>query len=165
MTNNQRGSALLTAVIAVAVIVIVATGILRFASRASIGASAAVNEQSLVACADAARQQLLAQFHIIGFNAASLQALNVPLGTTGSGSAPRAMGGHYDTPVGNIVIDQVTYLAGQKASSVGMRDLTNRSVMTFAEGGTPMKIVVHCQDVGGTGRQLEVEFGLNYTSL
>jgi type II secretory pathway pseudopilin PulG len=165
MKNNQRGSALLTAVIAVAVIVIVAMGILRFASRASIGASAAANEQSLVACADAARQQLLAQFHLIGFSPTSLVALNVPLGTTGTGSSPRAMGGHYDTPIGNIVVDQVTPLAGTGATYAKVASLTNVIGGLGTQGSTPLKIVVHCQDVGGTGRQLEVEFGMNFTSL
>ena len=88
MRTSERGSALLTAMIAVVVIVIVAVGILRFASRASIGASAAANEAALVSCAEAARLQLMAQFHAIGFNPSMLTALNVPLGTTGTGASP-----------------------------------------------------------------------------
>jgi len=161
MRTSERGSALLTAMIAVVVIVIVAVGILRFASRASIGASAAANEAALVSCAEAARLQLMAQFHAIGFNPGALTALNVPLGTTGTGASPVALGGHYDTPAGSIVIDQVTYLpdAASGPNTTGARDLTSNSSL-IGQGGKPVKVVVHCQN--GSGRQLEVEFGIRF---
>ena len=158
MRTNQRGSALLTAMIAVVVLVVVALGILRFASRARIGASAAVNEQALVACAEAARLQLMAQFHLFG-SPGSVTALNVPLGTTGGGNAPQAVGGHYDTPVGKIVIDQATPLPTIGPSvNVAAGDLTGKSSASATQGSTPWKVVVHCDN--GSGRQLEVEFGI-----
>jgi hypothetical protein len=158
MRTRPHGSALLIAIITVLVITVLAVGIIRFASRESVGASAAAHEQALVACAEAARLQLMSQFHALGFQPTSLTALNVTLsGTTA------AQGGHYDTPVGNIVIDQVTYLPENAAGpSSAARDLTGISSL-IGQGGKPMKVVVHCQDgVINGGRQLEVEFGIRF---
>ena len=158
MRTRQHGSALLIAVIAVLVITVISVGIIRFASRESVGASAAAHEQALSACAEAARLQLLGQFHALGFQPSALTALNVTLsGTT------IVQGGHYDTPVGNIVVDQVTYLPDAASGpSSAARDLTGISSL-IGQGGKPMKVVVHCQDgtLGG-GRQLEVEFGIRF---
>jgi hypothetical protein len=156
--RHPRGSALLIAIISVLVITVISVAILRFAGRESVGASAAAHEQALVACAEAARLQLMGQFHALGFQPSALTALNVPLSATTS-----AQGGHYDTQVGNIVIDQVTYLPESAAGPTSAaRDLTGISSL-IGQGGKPMKVVVHCQDgVLGGGRQLEVEFGIRF---
>ena len=158
MRTRPHGSALLIAVIAVLVITVISVGIIRFASRESVGASASAHEQALIACAEAARLQLLGQFHALGFQPSTLTPLNVTLsGTT------LAQGGHYDTPVGNIVIDQVAYLPDSAAGPAATaRDLTGQSSL-IGQGGKPLKVIVHCQDgtLGG-GRQLEVEFGIRF---
>lgn len=158
MRRSPHGSALLTAVIAVLVISVIAAGILRFASRETVGASATAHEQALVACAEAARVQLLSHFHLLGFQPSSITPLKVPLA-----SSTIALGGHYDTAVGNVQIDQVSYLpdnATGPTSTPG--DLTGRS-SGMGQGGRPVKVVVHCQDgVLGGGRRLEVEFGIRF---
>lgn len=160
--RNPRGSALIISVVAMAVIAVLGVAMLRFAYRESVGATATAHENALVACAEAARLQLLGQFHAIGFQPSQIQALNVPLGTTGTGGHTSAVGGHYDTPLGNIVVDQVTYLPENAAGpSQSQRDLTGIS-SAIGQGGRPMKVVVHCQDGAGSGRQLEVEFGIRF---
>lgn len=158
MRSHPHGSALVTAVIAVLVIAVIAAGILRFAGREAVGASATAHEQALVACAEAARLRLLAQFSVLGFQPASVTPLNVTL----SGSTT-AIGGHYDTAVGNIQIDQVSYLPDSAAGPTSTpRDLTAISSLT-GQGGRPVKVVVHCQDgILGGGRRLEVEFGIRF---
>ncbi len=156
----ERGSALLVAIIAVLVITVIGIGTIRFAGREVVGAYATSHEQALVACADAARQQLIAQFHLVGFDPSQLQALDVPLGTRGSGGTTTAQGGHYDTPFANIVFDQVTPLPAKATGrSKPVEDLTNRSRPGFGSQA-PYKIVARC--VEANGRQLEVEFGLQY---
>ncbi len=161
--RNQRGSALIVSIISILVITVIGVGMIRYAGREVVGATASAHEQALVACAEAARLQLLGQFHALGFQPSQLQALNVPLGTTGSGGQTFAQGGHYDTGVGNIVVDQVSYLpdaAGGPNSSA--RDLTGISSL-IGQGGRPLKVVVHCRDgVLDGGRQLEVEFGIRF---
>lgn len=161
MFTNQRGSALLTSFIVIMVITAIGVGMIRFAGREVAGAYAGAHEQSLVNCAETARVQLLGYFHALGFQPSLVQALNVQLGTTTGNGLTTAVGGHYDTPAGNIVIDQVSYLP---ASAVGptnnVRDLTGMSSL-IGQGGRPLKVVVHCND-GTAGRQLEVEFGIQF---
>ncbi len=123
---RERGSALLIAVIAILVITVIGIGTIRFAGREAVGAYATSHQQALVACADAARQQLIAQFHLVGFDPNQLKALDVPLGTSGSGGTTTAQGGHYDTPFANIVFDQVTPLMVKTIGRVKpVEDLTN----------------------------------------
>lgn len=162
MTSHPRGTALPTAMIAAVIIAVVAVGIIRFASRGSLGASAAVNEQALVACAEDARLRLLSQFHVLGLEPTRIQALNVPLGSASSSAAGAALGGHYDqgSYVTGAVIDQVTYLPATASGPTSTaRNLTGISSLV-GQGGRPMKVVVHCQMA--SGRQLEVEFGIKF---
>ncbi len=163
MTTAQRGSALLVAVLVVLIMAVMGVGMIRFASREVAGAYAGEHEQSLIACANAAQVQLLSRFRALGFQPSQVQALNVPLGNTAGNAGSWALGGHYDTPPGDVVVDQVSYLPenafGPTASA---RDLSGISSL-IGQGGRPLKVVVHCQDgtVGG-GRQLEVEFGIRF---
>jgi len=165
---SQRGSALLTAVVVVLVITVIGVGIVRFSARELAGAIATAQEQALVACAEAARQKLVAQFHALGFKPTSLEALSgTALGsTTGSGST-YAVGGHYDADYGTdtgkvqIVVDQVSYLSDKAfGPTTSVQDLTN-SVPLIGQGGKPVRVVVHCVD-GASGRQLEMEFGIRF---
>ncbi len=162
-SSSQRGSALVVAIVAVLVIAVIGAGMLRFAARETVGATAGAREQALVACAEAARLRLLAQFHALGFQPSQLQALNVPLATTATPANTLAQGGHYDTPVANIGIDQVTYLPDTASGPTSaVRDLTSVSSL-IGQGGRPLKVVVHCQDGAlAGGRLLEVEFGLRF---
>ncbi|MFO0583156.1 MAG: hypothetical protein U0229_12865 [Anaeromyxobacter sp.] len=167
---SPRGSALLTAVIVIMVVMVLAVGIVRFASREVAGATALKQEQSLVACATAARQMLVSQFHLLGFPA-NVQALNVELGTTSGNAATRVIGGHYDQPVSTaaeieqVRITQVTALGDTAFGSAGATpsDISNVISATGGLGGKPYKVIVRCQDgVVQGGRQLEVEFGIRY---
>ena len=162
--TSQRGSALLVSVIAVLVISVIGVGIIRFAGREVAGASASMHEQALAACADAARQRLLAQFHALGFQPSSISALNgVALGTISGNAQTLAVGGHYDTAPANIQIAQVSYLPDSAfGPTTAVRDITS-VVALVGQGGKPIKVVVHCQDgnVDG-GRMLEVEFGIRF---
>ena len=159
MRTNQRGSALLTAVIAVLVVSVIAAAMIRFAGRESVGASAGVHERALAACAEAARLQLISQARAVGFTPTNLQPLSVRLGTSGSGGQTLALGGHYDTTATNVVIDQVTPLPGSTGGpNRTARDITNVSAKG-ASSASFWKVVVHCQD---GDRQLEVEFGFQF---
>ena len=93
-----------------------------------------------------------------------LTALNVTL--DGQGGDTRVLGGHVDS---NVQVDQVAVLPttsfGVQQNSV--RDLTNIIAGAGQLGGTPYRVIVHCQDHGvaaiaTSGRQLEVEFGVRF---
>jgi type II secretory pathway pseudopilin PulG len=162
--TNQRGSALLTSVIVILVMTVIGIGVVRFASREVAGAQAGAREQALVACADAARQLLLSQFHALGVSPVQVAALNVPLDGPAATAHTYALGGHLGTM--NVSVDQVSYLPeNAMGPSDAIPDLTNQTAIG-GQGGRPMKLVVHCQDGGDgsatSGRQLEVEFGVRF---
>ncbi len=163
--RSQRGSGMLIALIVVLVITAISVAMIRVSSRELAGATASRQSDALVACAEAGRQAIMAQFRSLGVAPTSLVALNVPLdGATG---ATRAVGGHVDDT--SIQVHQVTVLPATVggAQRGNIRDLTNIVTGAGQLGGTPYRIVVHCQDHGDptdptSGRQLEVEFGLRF---
>ncbi len=159
----DRGSALVLTMIVLVVVTMLAVAMIRFSARELAGATSARQNDALVSCAEAGRQLILSQFRASSVSPTSLVALNVPLG--GSSGLTRAVGGHVDS---NVQIDQVTVLPSATfgVQQNVVRDLTNIITGAAQLGGTPYRIIVHCQDHGdGTltsGRQLEVEFGLRY---
>ncbi len=162
-TSPARGSALLVAIIVVLVLTVIGLAMLRFTRRETAGAFAGEHRAALAACADAARLQLLGQFHALGFELGEnqIQPLDTTLGTTGNGGLTTALGGHYDSPPAGIVVEQVSYLPDQAAGpGSSARDLTGISSL-IGQGGRPLKIVVMCKD-GVDGRELEVEFGIRF---
>jgi Tfp pilus assembly protein PilX len=162
MKTQPRGSALIISIIVMLVITVIGVGMIRFAGRELAGSIAGSHERALSECAEAARLQLLAQFHALGFQPSQIQPLNAKLGTTGNATTT-AVGGHYDTPGSGMVVEQVSYLPDSAAGPVTTaRDLTGIS-SSVGQGGRPLKVVVLCNDgVTNGGRQLEVEFGIKF---
>lgn len=162
MRNNQRGSALLLAVIVVLVIAVIGVGVIRFANREVVGATASLQEQALVSCAETARQLLVSKFHALGAAPTSVEPLDTALS-----AAIRARGGHYsqtDTSTTKVVqVSQVAYLPEAAfGPSNRVRDLTN-VIAVAGMGGRPMKVVVRCLSGSpGAERELEVEFGVRF---
>jgi type II secretory pathway pseudopilin PulG len=158
VTSSQRGSSLILSLVVVLVISVIGVAMIRFASLELAGATAGRQHQELVACAEAGRNLLLSQFKLLGTPPPLIQPLNVALdGRT------QVKGGHYDDA--NVNVIQVTPLdirspGPSRPSSINWR------IRSSSLGGTPYKVVVHCQ-VGGdgtpaSGRQLEVEYGLRF---
>ncbi len=161
-TRSQRGSALITSVLVVLVLAIIGVAVIRFASREVAGASSARRHQSIVACAEAGRQAILAQFKALGTAPTALQPLNLPLA-----ASSQVMGGHIGTTdTQGIQVAQVVFLP---QASFGpdrgvIQDVSNR-ILGTGGGGHPTKAVVRCVQPGlsgSPGRELEVEFGLRF---
>lgn len=162
MKAQPRGSALIISIIVMMVVAVIGVGMIRYAGRELAGSIAGTHERALAECAEAARLQLLAQFHALGFQPTSVAPLSAKLGTTGTATTT-AVGGHYDTPTGGVQIEQVSYLPDSAAGPVTtVRDLTGISSL-IGQGGRPIKVVVLCDDgVSNGGRQLEMEFGIKF---
>ena len=163
MSRTPRGSALLLTMIVVVVITVLGIAMIRFASRELAGATATRQNDALVSCAEAGRQLILSQFRATTISPASLTALNLPISAQGTA---RAVGGHIGS---NVQIQQVVVLPGNTfgATRNSVRDLSNIIAGAGSLGGTPYRVIVHCQDHGdaadpASGRQLEVEFGLRF---
>jgi hypothetical protein len=167
----HRGSALVVTMIVLLVLAILSVAMIRFTSRELAGAIAARQQDALVSCAEAGRQLILSQFRSAAISPSSLVILNDSLG--GADGATRVVGGHIDTTAaaGSLAVDveEVTVLPAATfgVARASIRDLSNIISGAAQLGGTPYRIIVHCQDHGTTGdpasgRQLEVEFGLRF---
>ncbi len=165
MRTHERGSSLVITVVVIMVLTVIGIGIIRFSAREAAGARSAAQEESLVACAEAGRQALMNQFHVLGMQPTAITALQVGLDNPNMNVAmSRVYGGHYDH---TVQLGQVTYLPESAFGPTNsVRDLSN-TISATGQGGRPMKVVVHCQQSGsaavaGSGRQLEVEFGVRF---
>lgn len=154
--RSQRGSSILLAMIIVLVVSAVGVAMIRYASVELAGSSAGRKQQELVACAEAGRKMLLSQFKLVGTPVVDLTPLNVALD-----SRTRLAGGHYD----GVSVVQVSRMPGWTAGPSRPSTL-NWRISTESLGGSPYKVVVHCQVGGdgtpGSGRQLEVEYGIRF---
>ncbi|MGC3997947.1 MAG: hypothetical protein QM767_10825 [Anaeromyxobacter sp.] len=162
MMRHPRGSALILAIVVLLVIAVIGAGMLRFAAREVAGATAAARTEALDACAEAGRQVIMSKFRAVGTSPTSLPVLNVKLDQGGS---VQVIGGHFDTD--DVQISQVTYLpdAAFGVDRGSVQTLTNR-ITVSGLGSKPIKAIVHCQVGGdgtpGSGRQLEIEYGLRF---
>ncbi len=159
--RSQQGSGLILSIIVVAVITVVAVGVIRFSARELSGSWAGRRQDAIVACAEAGRQLLLSQFRAFGISPTQLTPVNVALDPAGS---TRVLGGHVDANI-DQVLPLPTGAFGPNPFS--MTDRSNSILGTGGGGGgTGYRVMVHCQDRGdGTptsGRQLEVEFGVRF---
>ncbi len=167
MSTSQRGAALYLAILVTAAITVIAVAMIRLSSRELAGAQAARKSSALVACSEAGRQLLMSQFRSLTVAPASLQLLNVGLDATNTSSGTtRVVGGHVDEAV---QVKQVTVLPGTTygVNPNAIRDLSNIIAGAAQLGGTPYRILVHCQYGGSatdptSGQQLEVEFGVKF---
>lgn len=163
--RSERGSALVMALIVVLVITAVGVAVIRFASREVAGAHAVRKEASVAACADAARQLLMARWKLLGAHGLEVGPLDVSLLDD---AQTRLQGGHYgDDPTASAYWDKTS---GQwikniqvvklhpltVGSSYVVSDLTNRIGDQLQLFG----VVVHCTQADG--RQAEVEFAVQY---
>jgi hypothetical protein len=161
--RSQRGSGLLLAIIVVLVITLVAVGVIRFSARELSGAYAGRRQDALVACAEAGRQLLQSRFRALGAAPTQIAALNVTLDSS-SGRSTQVLAGHYD---GTVQVEQVVALpdGSMGPNPFSMQDRSNaiRGTGGSGFGGTPYKVVVHCQDgTDAFSRQLEVEYTVRF---
>jgi hypothetical protein len=142
---RQRGNSLLFVVIMLAVLAVVGLAVIARANAEADGASAKRQYDRSVACADAAREMLNAQFRLYGVAPISL-TLNTTLDQKTLSS------GHYD----NINVTSVVAATGSTSGSMGVSDMSNRIVRS-ALGGQLYRMTVVCSSAG-LARQAEVEF-------
>lgn len=157
-TPNARGSSLLVALIALAVLSIVAVGAIAFTGQNREGSAVMARGERSSACADAARKYLLSKLRLYGVAVASLTLDDTLPDDPVAARRSRVTTGHYDIAAG---VD-ATGIAS--AGSVGFsRDQTRNVANVIAAstlGGTPYRVVVKCRD--SAGREEEVELAFRY---
>lgn len=153
-SRSRRGTALIFAVVMLAVLAIVGLAIIGQANAEGDGSVAKRQYDRSIACADAARELLNSQFRLYGLNPTTL-TLDTPLEYGASTSVPDRSGrtGHYDSVT---VTNAVVAATGSTSGSMGVSDMSNRTVRT-ALGGQLYRMTVVCSSAGNS-RQSEIEF-------
>lgn len=145
--RHDRGTALIVAVVLVAVLAVVALGVITRTTAEIDAVGSKRHYDAAVSCADGARQMLLSQFRTFGTPPSSLV-----LDTTVN--EKRYTTGHYD----NFALQSVVAATGtQGGASVGVSDIANRTSRTRL-GGQIYRFTVVCTDKANATRESEVEF-------
>ncbi len=147
--STARGQTLVVVIVLVAVLTIVAAGLVERSDTSMATVNAARRYQESVSCADGARAYLLSKFRAFNVNPASL-TLDQTVGDQ------RMASGHYDDFGVASVIPLADVKAIQSASVMGMANRSTASPL----GGVPYVFTVVCSDSTGSGpnRETEVEF-------
>jgi hypothetical protein len=144
--TSDRGSALLIAIILVAVMAIVGLALVNRTTNEIDAVSAKRHYDVAISCADGARQMLMSSFRTFGTPPASL-TLDKTVGDK------RLASGHYDT----FALQSVIPATGAVTGAVGVSDIVNRTTRTRL-GGQVYRMTVVCTDSAAATRQSEVEF-------
>lgn len=153
-----RGSALLVAMIALAVLLVVVVGALQFTGQNREASAVKVRGEQSSACADAARKYLMSRLRLYNVQVESLtldsQLPDDPVAARQS----RVRTGHYDMAA---AVDATGVVSASMVSATRrqVRDVANSPVRPTL-GGTPYRVVVKCREAGG--REQEVEFAFKY---
>jgi hypothetical protein len=144
--TNARGSALLVAIILVAVLAIVGLALVNRTANEIDAVASKRHYDVAVSCADGARQMLMSAFRTFGAQPTSL-TLDKTVGDK------RLASGHYDT----FALQSVVAATGSAAGTIGAVDIVNRTSNTRL-GGQVYRMTVVCSDSNSATRQSEVEF-------
>jgi hypothetical protein len=152
--RSARGSTFLLVIILVGVLAVIGVAAVTLSSQDRTNASVKSRRDSLAACASAAQAALWAELLKYGPRYLGSEK---PSGTITLPDGTVLAMGHYDqtTTVVSQTVRPVSCDSGQAEEFV---DLTNRdSVLRL--GGHCYQVAAHCRDI--TGRDLEIEFGIN----
>lgn len=144
--RRRRGSALVVAVVIVAVLGVIAVALVKRSGMESDSIAAKRHYDQSVTCADGARQMLLSQFRTFGVSPTQV-VLDQTVGEK------RFTSGHYD----QFAIAAVTPATGTQAGAIGVTDVANRTSRARL-GGQVFRMTVVCTDRTTATHQSEVEF-------
>jgi hypothetical protein len=157
--SSSRGTALITALILLAVLSVIGTAAMTLSSRERESASAKARVSFATACAHAAQGRLWAELakYGLGSLAAGLSATDMTL----PGGTKLEVPAHY-TPIGGGAVSAVILgrTAGSSGGSMrGERDESNKDADGMQLGQT-FTVTALC--TSPTGREMELEIGMRF---
>jgi len=154
-TLRAGGNALLVTMIALAVLMVLVVGALRFTGTNREAAAAKMKGDASQACADAARRYLMAKFRTFGVPIEGLTLDNTIPDSPIVANRTRILTAHYDSLTSEPTIVAVSAQSmGQSRRQV--RDMSNVPAGTTL-GGRYYRVVVKCRDAVSR-RESELEF-------
>jgi hypothetical protein len=167
--RNARGNALLVTMIALAVLLVLSVGAIRFTGTNREAAAAKTRGDQVSACASTARKYLLSRMRVFGSQPTQLKLVSEKLlddaVTTKQSTLDTAHYGQVETTgPGNAKSIAVVEASAFAAASRQVRDLANTSPTSGTLGGQYYRVVVKCAEPGNAGntRESEVEFLFRY---
>lgn len=170
MQRTERGSALLAALIVIAVLAVVTVATFQMASISKGQAARDARTLTASSCAETARQYLLGRLRVFGLDPTTLtldQTITVDNGSrrifTGHARPSQLGGDGFQHPIGNVaVITSVQALPAQLVGNGGSRtrDISNMVVPGATLGGRSYRAVVACTDP--MAGDVELEFTFKY---
>lgn len=168
MRRAERGSALVAALIVIAILAVITVSSFQIASISK--GQAARDSRTLMgaSCAETARQYLLGRLRVFGLDPTTLtldQTINVDSGArrifTGHARQSQLGSDGFQHPVGSVaVITSVQALPAQLVGNAGARnrDISNVVVPGSTLGGRSYRAVVTCTDPMAGDQELEFTF-------
>jgi hypothetical protein len=161
---SARGNSLMVTMIALAVLMVLVVGAIRFTGTNRDAALSKLKGDRLGACADTARRYLLSSLRQ-GADPTQLMLASVSLKDDASASKQTRMGvGAYgDDLTVTPGTSRIGVIRGQPSPG-DIRDLTN-VIGSDGIGGTMYRVVMKCQEAGtltGATRESEIEFAFRY---
>ena len=169
MRRLHRGSAILAALIIIAVVALITVATFKLAGLSKNDAARDARRMAGASCADTARQYVLGRLRVFGLDPTSItldQTITVDSGSrrifTGH-QRPAALDPHDGMmrPTGSVaVINSVQALPASLVgnSSAKNRDISNVVVPSPTLGGRSYRVVVSCTDPTGADQELEFTF-------
>jgi hypothetical protein len=165
----RRGNALLVTMIALAVLLVLSVGAIRFTGTNREAAAAKTRGDQVSACAQTARKYLLSRMRVYGNQATQVKLVSETLlddaTATKRSVIDTAHYGKVQSPTGSTADSTAVVEASAfAAASRQVRDLANTSPTSGTLGGQYYRVVVKCAEPGnaGTMRESEVEFLFRY---
>ncbi len=157
--THRRGNALLIVLIAVAVLMILVVGAIRFTGTNREAAASKMRGDQTAACADTARRYLVSRFRTFGIPVANLTLDTKIPDEVLPADQTRMMTAHYDSTTATPTIVAISSET-MGASQNQVRDIANNIAGTTL-GGTYYRVVVKCREPV-TNRETELEFAFRH---
>lgn len=160
--RSERGSALLTSIILLGVLMVLGVAAISLSAQERRNAAAKASVDALQACANAAQAKIWAEMSQYGL-ASLAGSVSVTVANGGSMPLPgglTGMPGHYDSQnLPALTLNDVTYTETTSNGTLGEQDCTNRACGGGTLGHT-QRAFAHCID--SSGRQFEVEIAVKF---
>ena len=157
-----RGNALLITVIALAVLMILVVGAIRFTATNRLSAGSKLNADRVAACADTARRALLAKLRVFGMPVKSLTLATETIpDNPDPAKQSKIRTAHYGATAATATIVEVSSATMSGAASA-VRGMSNVAPGSLSLGGQYFRVVVLCQEAAPSTREAEMEFVFRY---
>lgn len=156
--TDERGNALVVAMIAMAVLMVVVVGAIQFTGFNREAAAAKTRGDRLGACTEAARRHLLSRLRVFGIKVTELMANPVNLADDPDVAQQTVMSAAHYAGDGGTAGPTIVPVQGSAfgAARKQVRELSNTLPGTGTLGGQYYRVVMKCLEPGG--REQEIEF-------